>query len=67
MQLLEATVLEIMANDGDACRIRACELTKTSNGEQHVLKRVECRVFGGHSREHVRRREKARRAREAQV
>jgi hypothetical protein len=67
MQFLEATAFEIMADDGDARWIRARELTEASDGEEHVLVRVECRVLDGHSREQVRRREKTRRAREAQV
>jgi hypothetical protein len=67
VQVLEAPAFEIMADDGDARRIRARELTEASDGEEHVLERVERRVLDGHSREQVRRREKTRRAREAQV
>lgn len=33
VQLLEATALEIMADDGDARWIRACELAEASDGE----------------------------------
>jgi hypothetical protein len=56
----KAPGLEIVAADGDACQICAGELVEVSDGELHVLERVERRVFGGHSREHVRRREEFR-------
>ena len=67
MQFLEAAAFESMADDGDARRIRARELAEAGDGEEQVLERVERRVLDRHPREQVRRREKARRAREAQV
>ena len=67
VQFLEATAFKIVADDGDARRICARELTEASDGEEHVLERVERRVLDGHSREQVRRREKTCRTREAQI
>jgi len=67
VQLLEAATLEIVADDGDASRIGACELAEAGDGEEDVLKRVERRVFCRHACELVRGREETGRAREAQV
>ena len=67
MELFKATLLEIVADDGDACRIGACELAEAGDGKEHILERVERCIFGRSSRERICLREKARNACEAQI
>lgn len=67
MELLEATALEVVADDGDARGVDARYLAEASDGEDHVLVRVERGVFGCHAGERACGWEKARRARKAQI
>ena len=67
VELFKATPLEIVADDGDACRIGARELAEAGDGKEHVLERVERCVFGRRSSERICRWEKARNACKAQI
>ena len=67
MKLLEATALEVVADDGDARGVGARYLAEASDGEEHVLVRVERGVFGCRAGECACGWEKACRAGEAQI
>jgi len=45
VELFEVTLLGIMAGNGDACQIGARKLVEVGDRKQHVLERVEPRVF----------------------